>query len=429
MNYIDSVDILGFWGNKNVHINFHEDVNFLIGANGSGKTTIINLISAVLRADISVLYSEKFKKIVIGLKAIGANRKPQIEVSKVVDSEMGNFKLEFVIKGKASDQGASYVVEGPDENRIYNEYILPKHSRFREDGQRLGQIIAELVEVNWLSIHRTNISSERLFHHQEVIESPIDQKMDEISQSFSNYFSLLSSKAEAESKSFQENVFLSLLDQSHDTERVFQEANADTFNKVDAIGVLEDFGISKSKATKSVNSHYSRIKKANERMHEENAREFNLADAFTLSDTLRIIEMVQKWKDLQSKISAIFLPRNIFEDIINKLFSGKEIHFDARNTPKVHLRSGDKVDISVLSSGEKQLFILLGEALLQEERPVVFISDEPELSLHVDWQSSLFSNVRKLNSSCQVISATHSPDIVGRFQKNIIKVEDCISDV
>ncbi|WP_082785505.1 AAA family ATPase [Gluconobacter japonicus] len=77
----------------------------------------------------------------------------------------------------------------------------------------------------------------------------------------------------------------------------------------------------------------------------------------------------------------------------------------------------------------KQLFILLGEALLQEGKPVVFISDEPELSLHVEWQSELFKNIRKLNPLSQIISATHSPDIVGKFQENIIKIESCIENV
>lgn len=114
---------------------------------------------------------------------------------------------------------------------------------------------------------------------------------------------------------------------------------------------------------------------------------------------------------------------------MNSLFSGKELHFDQRNIPTIHLLRGDQARIDSLSSGEKQLFILLGEALLQEGRPVVFISDEPELSLHVAWQSVLFENVRKLNPSCQIICATHSPDIVGHFQDRVIQVEDCFLNV
>lgn len=56
----------------------------------------------------------------------------------------------------------------------------------------------------------------------------------------------------------------------------------------------------------------------------------------------------------------------------------------------VTLKEGNREDVPIsltaLSSGEKQLFILLTEALLQRECNYLFIADEPELSLHVKWQ-------------------------------------------
>ena len=51
MNYIDRVKIDGFWGEKEVDIKFGHKENFLIGVNGSGKTTIINLTAACIEAD------------------------------------------------------------------------------------------------------------------------------------------------------------------------------------------------------------------------------------------------------------------------------------------------------------------------------------------------------------------------------------------
>ena len=88
MNYIESVEIEGFWGRKNVSLQLNPDLNFLIGPNRSGKTTIINLVSAVLRADIPALYSVQFDKVTIKMKAVGTNRKPVIEVAKEVDPKM-----------------------------------------------------------------------------------------------------------------------------------------------------------------------------------------------------------------------------------------------------------------------------------------------------------------------------------------------------
>jgi ABC-type glutathione transport system ATPase component len=193
------------------------------------------------------------------------------------------------------------------------------------------------------------------------------------------------------------------------------------------VSVLKDLGVNNTKATRSVNAHYARLQRARDHWNKNNT--LRLEDAIVFSDTVRVGELIEEWRHLQERRENIFQPKILFEEIINGMFSGKSILFTERNFPRVHLNSGEDVNIRVLSSGEKQLFILLGEALLQEERAVVFISDEPELSLHVKWQSSLFKNVRKLNNSCQIISATHSPDIVGSFQDSVIQVEDCIRDV
>jgi ABC-type glutathione transport system ATPase component len=261
-------------------------------------------------------------------------------------------------------------------------------------------------------------------YRDDDIEPSVDAKIKEISRSFSNYFSLLSSKAEKESQSFQEQVFLSLLDQEHKLDALFAQAGEEPAEKGIVVGILRDLGVGQSKANKSVTSHLSRLEKARDHWNAPERR-LTVDDAVALSNAYRVNEMVKKWRHLQETRSAIFQPRTQFESIINALFSGKELRFDARNNPTVQLRNGDEVDVGALSSGEKQLFILLGEAVLQEERPVVFISDEPELSLHVKWQTALFKHVRALNGSCQIISATHSPDIVGQFQQKVIKIEDC----
>ena len=66
----------------------------------------------------------------------------------------------------------------------------------------------------------------------------------------------------------------------------------------------------------------------------------------------------------------------------------------------------------MLSSGEKQLIIILLKALIQEDRHFLLFIDEPETSLHTDWQEKLIDNIRSLNSHAQIIIATHSPSIV-----------------
>jgi hypothetical protein len=80
------------------------------------------------------------------------------------------------------------------------------------------------------------------------------------------------------------------------------------------------------------------------------------------------------------------------------------------------------IDITSLSSGEKQLFILLAESLLQNKSSQLFITDEPELSLHISWQRIIIEKILEINPNAQIIVATHSPEIAGKFPNNIINM-------
>ncbi|GBQ13317.1 hypothetical protein CFR78_14335 [Komagataeibacter rhaeticus] len=51
------------------------------------------------------------------------------------------------------------------------------------------------------------------------------------------------------------------------------------------------------------------------------------------------------------------------------------------------------------------------------------MADEPELSLHIDWQENLVPSLKKINPNSQVIFATHSPDIVGAYKDRTINLE------
>ena len=87
---------------------------------------------------------------------------------------------------------------------------------------------------------------------------------------------------------------------------------------------------------------------------------------------------------------------------------------------------GEQVSIPVtsLSSGEKQLFILLTEVLLQRGMPYIFIADEPELSLHIEWQRLILKVLSELNENVQIVVATHSPEIASSFPDNVVNMSN-----
>ena len=50
--------------------------------------------------------------------------------------------------------------------------------------------------------------------------------------------------------------------------------------------------------------------------------------------------------------------------------------------------------------------------LVQDMNPCVLLMDEPEISLHIEWQQQLIQRVRSLNPNVQIIMTTHSPALI-----------------
>jgi predicted ATP-binding protein involved in virulence len=116
-------------------------------------------------------------------------------------------------------------------------------------------------------------------------------------------------------------------------------------------------------------------------------------------------------------------------DRINRLFAETEktIEIDPENNTLFFRRDRTVISLDKLSSGEKQLLMIIFSIFLTDEKPCVLLMDEPELSLHVNWQQQLIDMIRGLNPNCQTIIATHSPSIFGEgWGDKLFFVEDLI---
>lgn len=153
-----------------------------------------------------------------------------------------------------------------------------------------------------------------------------------------------------------------------------------------------------------------------------------MVDFAALYSTWRTHFLVSEYEALQNKKREIFEPRDKFIAVMNDLFFGRKILSVSERNEIVVATATDERDIPLeeLSSGEKQLLIILGTALLQQQSPVVYIADEPELSLHVLWQEKLTASIAQLNPHAQIIFATHSPDIVNVHSEGIIDMESVL---
>lgn len=115
--------------------------------------------------------------------------------------------------------------------------------------------------------------------------------------------------------------------------------------------------------------------------------------------------------------------------LINKQFSTtrKEIVIDPVTNKLVFNQYGNKIQLEDLSSGEKQFLLIIFKVFLMEKQPYILLMDEPEISLHIDWQHELINVIRELNPNCQVIISTHSPSIFGDgWGDRVVYMEDIL---
>ena len=145
----------------------------------------------------------------------------------------------------------------------------------------------------------------------------------------------------------------------------------------------------------------------------------------------RIISCLQSGDaDAALQAQQISAPKKTFQDLIDNLFSetGKKI---VRTENEIRFSQiGETLTPYQLSSGEKQMLVILLTVLVEDQRPYVLFMDEPEVSLHIDWQQRLIDLILTLNPNVQIILTTHSPAVImNGWADRVTEVSDITDQV
>ncbi len=122
-----------------------------------------------------------------------------------------------------------------------------------------------------------------------------------------------------------------------------------------------------------------------------------------------IAELQQGNADAAQQLSEA---KKRFQDIVDDLFAetGKKI---IRTENEIRFSQiGETLVPYQLSSGEKQMLAILLTVLVEDQKPYVLFMDEPEVSLHMEWQKRLIDLIVELNPNVQILLTTHSPAVV-----------------
>ncbi|HEJ6672229.1 TPA: AAA family ATPase [Klebsiella oxytoca] len=415
-----SVRIEGFWGVKDVSFDFFSDYNFIIGPNGIGKTTVLNLITSVFKVDIDSIAKVQFDHVLIGVIGFD-NNLYNIDVTKGIgddDECIINFQI-FNLSSDIKAFSRMFRTVLQDRNDDYNRVRrFPRNYFQYEDAKK---IINEMINIVWLPIGRFTPENDKEYRLSAHGNS-VDMRLDAVLEGIVKYASVINKNISNEMTEFQRDALISSIDSSY-TEGLEKNKNKrdSSHDMHDLMEVFQEVGIPEAKYKKRVLKMFTVLEEVVSKIKEgkENTlTQEEVTNAFSLSRTRYLVERYNEYKTKKDFISNKI---NFFIEQLNALFSDRKVFFITDSNELAFISEGrDDLSLFDLSSGEKQLIILLGEVLLNENNPCVFIADEPEISLHVSWQEMLAEVMGQLNSNMQVIFATHSPDIVSKRTDNII---------
>ncbi|MBU2994816.1 AAA family ATPase [Cellulophaga baltica] len=436
---------------KNVHkllnydIKLNERLTFLIGINGSGKTSVLKLILGLISPSYNYLSSidHDFAK----LTCADENGK-LIEISSTKINEL---KYEIVLAKEGEEPVIGKLnsnVRNEDEEFDYEEY-QKKSNRILQmfDSQDVVKEIKQLSTPLFLGldrrvyegqqidkIHRYSITRRRYRNYPK--NDPLNISLIDIQEVIYDYFRLIASKQPQINEEFKNKILHQSFEFIQTREfNVWKDGRELSEKKEKALEAFTNLNV--DGITESVNNFFELLSKTLDQFTEvqkkrDGKKELDPDDIDTIQKWFnnqpqlrKIDELIEYNQSYQNEIENLFEPIEKAKNIINKFFSEskKELIIDAQGELKIKFKNDNIVNIYELSSGEKQIVTMLGHLIFFVEKykkeSGIFIIDEPEVSLHLAWQEIFVEAILNASPNTQFILATHSPAIIGDTSEDL----------
>lgn len=432
--HIRSLKIMGLYGHYNKELKFPSDSVLLVGINGSGKTTILNLIKWLLEPSIADLSCTQFDS--IELELYYSNKQYMISCNHDGDMLHYNLKVDGIVFHPLSVR----LDELPP--RYNNDYRLKTKIRKRFENltpdeneldtwnqlKTLPQL--EFLNVNRLSLNQLDVETKDRTNSYEKSSIAVVSKL--IQDTFIRCDNIVHGLTEEMKFKLMMLAFDSLFDDSYSSDK---RISSPTIKDIEGVKsrVVNLFLTEKANSDdlKTVEKYFDTLK-AIKKSKDETKDNIDARVKYLLNVNQydKVTKMLQEFENLEEKKKVAMKGINDFLFIINSYLedSYKELCFN-NETSVLQCNIKDfngniieeGIDVRFLSSGEQQLIILFGTLMFSQKDDTIYIIDEPELSLHVKWQESLFDHLKQIRSKDnQLIVATHSPIFAEKNRKNAV---------
>lgn len=435
-------------GYQNHCINFRNGVTFLIGINGSGKTTVLNLIQGLLTPSLKILatieYSyievelvvnQDMKKIVVSSTksedliaisiAIGGQPPLITEISRnklnsLIEIEQDNItSAELPFVDDPFIQSESYkeirkLIKTPlfiSLDRVSTEQLnnierrnIFAHRRSRNVVLNINDCL-EAIQNNIYSLYRRNST----LQNQYIVE--FRNQVVRTSLKFNNGdFSFLS----------QSRNLLEEKGKIEKKETDFLEA----IKGLEMEDIIEEAQVFFKKLKEALNIMLS----SQDAVDDKKRNEATITWILNNTQLLKVDEIIDSGHSYQQKMERLKAPISRFTQSVNLFFreSNKQLVISKTGDIKIIYSNTDRNpsshrvnNIKELSSGEKQIIAMFGSLIFHNNSDTsdIYFVDEPEISLHLSWQDLYVDALLTACPNNQFILATHSPNIISKSDR------------
>lgn len=429
--------VTGLYGHIDKDITFNDDLTLLVGINGAGKTSILNIINWVLKPSLSDLCVTEFKSIELFFSYKLVNYHILCKYVKLrfiyhIKSENEDY---FPLSVKISYSPSSIKNDDLLKNELIRHYSLLKPNGVKEE--RTWNLISKFPHPIVLGLDRNiGFNDDDAFQIDSTIRlgkknstyniSPVDR----VKQMVNREYRIRKNKVQILTNALKNQLMLSTFDDSISIESFRKGLQFKiTINKIIAAEQKVNNFFDRFVEVDSVSGQQFSIKNYFEQLklitikYESNLNDAQIELLYGLNcyQFSKVVDLLNQFKVFEFKSEKALEQITIYLETLNSFFqdSSKEIVF-LDDTGEICFNTLDKNknivskynDIKFLSSGERQILILFSYLAFNAHEGKIFIIDEPELSLHIKWQEDFINKLNDLNSTkTQIILATHSPNI------------------
>lgn len=385
---IKEISIEGLFGifNHVIPLNMNERITIIHSPNGYGKTTVLKLINALFNSRDKEFYKTPYKTF-----SVIFDDSSCLKVEKTVNDS--HPILSFCFSGNGNQESFSFGSDKKSEenSKFVNEYLPPLKKKDLE-----VNILAKKNVTDQIPIYL--VESQRLINIEGLYSGDVDLlAVEELAQELARKIDANLAQYASVSQALDRTFPVRMISQKSPSNFTkdylrdrFEELEKSRERLID-IGLLDDTEESPPQIQTEIDK--------------------SLIEDITKGILAVYIEDTEKKLDVLSNIADRIV---VFKRIINNWFKYKKLEIDKKEGFFFVTDNGDRLSPRDLSSGEQHELIMLYELLFKAEAGSLILIDEPEISLHVGWQSQFLQELLEITklADLDILMATHSPDII-----------------